>query len=507
MGSSPSKVPPQGSGASNATSSSESLDEKGFVRSQSATSPTAVSQPLATDGSISLSNVNAWESAAAADPKIQLARTILAHNNIKSTLTSRPAGVAIPHVFNHEVEFKVAPVTNQKSSGRCWLFATTNVIRHEVMKKLKLKEFQLSQSYLFFWDKLNKSNYYLELSIENADLPVDDRLVNFLANDLISDGGQWDMAVNLLETYGLVPQPVYPESFHSSASSPINTLLKLKLREHALTLRALSSSLKADHSISPESAISTLRAKKEELMQEIYTIMSATLGVPPKPDASFTWEYYTEDGKYAKWEGTPLQFYKAFTAKFSPAESFSLINDPRNEYGKLYTVDKLGNIWGGRPVLYVNTEIDDLKQAIVRSIKAGQPVFFGCDVGQFSDSGKGVGIMDTDYFEYEQAFNITLGLTKAQRLQTNESAMTHAMVISGVHVDEKTGRPVRFKVENSWGEDSGVQGYNVMSDKWFDQFVFQVVVHKSLATKEQVKIFESGERVVLPAWDPMGALA
>ncbi|KIK40972.1 hypothetical protein CY34DRAFT_107530 [Suillus luteus UH-Slu-Lm8-n1] len=503
MGSSASKVPAQPLNAA----SSESLDEKGFVRSQSATSTTAVSQPLATDGSISLSNVNAWESAAAADPKIQLARTILAHNNIKSTLTSRPAGVAIPHIFNHEVEFKVAPVTNQKSSGRCWLFATTNVIRHEVMKKLKLKEFQLSQSYLFFWDKLNKSNYYLELSIENADLPVDDRLVNFLANDLISDGGQWDMAVNLLETYGLVPQPVYPESFHSSASSPINSLLKLKLREHALTLRALSSSLKADDSVSPESVVSTLRAKKEELMQEIYTIMSATLGVPPKPDASFTWEYYTEDGKYAKWEGTPLQFYKAFTTKFSPAESFSLINDPRNEYGKLYTVDKLGNIWGGRPVLYVNTEIDDLKQAIVRSIKAGQPVFFGCDVGQFSDSGKGVGIMDTDYFEYEQAFNITLGLTKAQRLQTNESAMTHAMVISGVHVDEKTGRPVRFKVENSWGEDSGVQGYNVMSDKWFDQFVFQVVVHKSLATKEQVKIFESGERVVLPAWDPMGALA
>lgn len=507
MGSSVSKVPAQVSGTPNVTSSSESFDEKGFVRQQSSTSPAMASSPLGADGSISLSNVDAWESAATADPKIQLARTILAHSNIKSTLTSRPAGVAIPHVFNHELEFKAGPVTNQKSSGRCWLFATTNVIRHEVMKKLKLKEFQLSQSYLFFWDKLNKSNYYLELSIENADLPVDDRLVNFLADDLISDGGQWDMVVNLLETYGLVPQPIYPESFHSSASSPINNLLKMKLREHALTLRTLSSSLKANHNISPELVISTLRAKKEELMQEVYTIMSATLGVPPKPDVAFTWEYYTEDGKYAKWEGTPLQFYKDFTSKFSPAESFSLINDPRNEYGKLYTVDKLGNIWGGRPVLYVNTEIDDLKQAIVRSIKAGQPVFFGCDVGQFSDTGKDVGIMDTNYFAYEQAFNITLGLTKAQRLQTNESAMTHAMVISAVHVDEKTGRPVRFKVENSWGEDSGVHGHNVMSDKWFDEFVFQVVVHKSLATKEHVKIFESGEKVVLPAWDPMGALA
>ncbi|KAJ8589325.1 peptidase C1B, bleomycin hydrolase [Rhizopogon salebrosus TDB-379] len=496
MGSTTSKLSAQAA----ETRSSHSVDEKGFVRTHTQT-------PLTTDGSISLPNVDAWESAASADPKVQLARTILTHTNIKTTLTSRPAAVAIPHIFNNEVEFKSGPVTNQKSSGRCWLFATTNVIRYEVMKKLKLKEFQLSQSYLFFWDKLNKSNYYLELSIENADRPVDDRLVNFLANDLISDGGQWDMVVNLLETYGLVPQPVYPESYHSSLSGPINSLLKMKLREHALTLRALSASLRADPSISPELGLSTLRAKKEELMQEVYTVMTATLGIPPKPDASFTWEYYTEDGKYAKWEGTPLQFYKAFTTKYSPADSFSLINDPRNEYGKLYTVDKLGNIWGGRPVLYVNSEINELKQAIVRSIKAGQAVFFGCDVGQFSNSGKDVGIMDVDYFEYEQAFNITLGLTKAQRLQTNESAMTHAMVISGVHVDEKTGLPVRYKVENSWGDESGVKGYNVMSDKWFDQFVYQVVVHRSLATKDQVKTYESGEKVVLPAWDPMGALA
>ncbi|KAG1881456.1 peptidase C1B, bleomycin hydrolase [Suillus tomentosus] len=174
------------------------------------------------------------------------------------------------------------------------------------MKKLKLKEFQLSQSYLFFWDKLNKSDHYPELSIKNADLPVDNHLVNFFARDLSSDGGQWGMVFYLLETYGLVPQPIYPDSYHSNASSPINTVLKPKLREHAL--RALSSSLKADHSVSPESALSTLRVKKEGLMYKIYTIMSASLGVPPKPDAAFTWEHYTEDGKYAKWEDTPLQF-------------------------------------------------------------------------------------------------------------------------------------------------------------------------------------------------------
>ncbi|KAN0090884.1 Peptidase C1B, bleomycin hydrolase [Tylopilus felleus] len=499
MGSANSKVASQYSKP--ADRASKSIDEKTGVRD------TSLAVPKSGNGSIQLANVDAWESTAAADPKIQLSRTILSHNNIKTTLTSRVAQIAIPHVFNTEVDFKTGPVTNQKSSGRCWLFATTNVIRYEVMKKLKLSDFQCSQSYLFFWDKLNKSNYYLELSIENADRPVDDRLVNFLAKDLISDGGQWDMVVNLLETYGLVPQPVYPESFHSSASGPINTLLKTKLREHALTLRDLSTSLRADSTLSTDQVQATLRAKKEQLMQEVYTIMTATLGVPPKPDAPFTWEYYNEDGKYGKWEGTPLEFYRMFTTKYTPGECFSLINDPRNVYSQLYTVDKLGNIWGGRRVLYVNTTSDDLKAAIVRSIKAGQPVFFGCDVGQFSSSAKDIGIMDTAYHQYEQAFNISLSLTKAQRLETNESSMTHAMVISGVHVDEKTGNPVRFKVENSWGEESCYKGYMVMSDKWFDEFVYQVVVHRSFAPKELVKVFDAGNPVVLPAWDPMGALA
>ncbi|KAI6121526.1 peptidase C1B, bleomycin hydrolase [Pisolithus sp. B1] len=449
----------------------------------------------------SAQHTDAWESTASADPKIQLARTVLAHSNIKTTLTSRETRIAVPHVFSHEVEFRTGPVTNQKSSGRCWLFATTNVIRYEVMKKLKLKDFQCSQSYMFFWDKLNKSNYYLELSIENAHLPVDDRLTSLVT------GGQWDMVVNLLETYGLVPLPLYPESFHSSASSSLNKLLKLKLREHALTLRNLSATLRASSSFTSEQVSAMLRAKKEQLMQEVYTIMTATLGVPPKPDTPFTWEYYSEDGKYSKWEGTPLEFYKAFTTRYTPSECFSLINDPRNEYNKLYTVDKLGNVWGGRQVLYVNTGTTELKAAVVRSIKAGQPVFFGCDVNQFSDSSQDIGIMDLDYHQYQQAFNIQLSLTKAQRLQTNESSMTHAMVISGVHVDEKTGSPIRFKVENSWGEESGHKGYMVMSDKWFDEFVYQVVVHKSLAPKELVRVFESGDPTVLPAWDPMGALA
>lgn len=223
---------------------------------------------------------------------------------------------------------------------------------------------------MFFWDKLNKSNYYLELAIQNADLPIDDRLVNHLSNDLISDGGQYDMAVNLLMHYGVVPQSVYPESLHSSLSGPLNNLLKRRLREHALILRRLASHLK-DRNVVGVAALSALRVEKEKLMKEIYTVMAATLGAPPSPDGAFTWDYYTQDGKAATWTGTPKQFFESFASKpyhvrfcqacriiiianlryYQPKNNFSLINDPRNSYSTLYTVEKLGNVWGGRPIL------------------------------------------------------------------------------------------------------------------------------------------------------------
>jgi bleomycin hydrolase len=328
------------------------------------------------------------------------------------------------------------------------------------MKKLRLGDFQLSQNYLFFYDKLNKSNYYLELAIENANRPIDDRLISHLNGDLISDGGQFDMVVNLLgtdfrcmiasimlttaEQYGVVPQVIHPETLHSSLSGPVNSLLKTKLREHALILRKLTTSLRSESSLTEREILTTVRSKKEELLGEIYTIMAATFGAPPRPDAEFTWDYYDTDSKPHSWTGTPRAFYREFLDKAAnPADCFSLINDPRNAYNKCYTVDKLGNVWGGRPVLYVNTEIDNLKQAVVKMIKVGLPVFFGCDVGQSSDRFSGV--MDTALMEYETAFNIKLGLTKAERLLVGESSMTHAMVITAVHLDD-AGKPVRYKV-------------------------------------------------------------
>jgi len=340
-----------GAQPSKPTDASQDIVDEKFVDVAEAMSSLRVSTPLSSSGALTAHVLESWEGELSADPKTKLARTILTHSDIRQALASRDARIDDAHIFNHVLDFKTGPVTNQKSSGRCWLFATTNVLRYNIMKTLKLKDFQLSQSYLFFWDKLNKANYFLELSIEHADTPIDDRLVNHLSDDLISDGGQWDMAVNLIEQYGIVPQTIYPESLHSSLSSPLNALLKTKLREHSLILRDLSASLKVS-AVPQELAVATLRAKKEALMKEIYTIMTATLGVPPSTDKKFVFEYLDKDDKFGKWEGTPLEFAKEFATKPYPvSDSFSLINDPRNEYSKLYTVDKLGNIWGARPVL------------------------------------------------------------------------------------------------------------------------------------------------------------
>ncbi|KAK6224813.1 peptidase C1-like family protein [Colletotrichum tabaci] len=445
-----------------------------------------------------------WQSRFLSDPKNKLALTALSTADPRAVLASTPARLADPHVFNTRIPFEGAPMTNQRSSGRCWLFASTNVFRVALMRRHGLASFELSQSYLFFWDKLEKSNHFLEQVIDTAGEDLDGRLVQHLLGDIVSDGGQWDMVYNLVRKYGLVPQALYPDSWNAMNSGVLNSILKTKLREYALALRAQV------RSGSGSGSAHALSSAKDAMMREILSVLTLALGPPPDPRAEFTWSYLDKDGKARELTTTPAAFA---TDIYSPElritssvidSMVSLVHDPRHEPLTLLTVDRLGNVVGGRGVTYVNVDMATLKAACVAMIKAGLPVFFGSDVGKFSSSAAGV--MDLDLIDYELGFGVSLlGMDKASRLRTGESAMTHAMVLTAVHLDAD-GRSVRWRVQNSWGEGAGDKGWFVMTDAWMDEFVYQAVVDVRFLSKE-VRAVIGTEPTVLPLWDPMGSLA
>ena len=414
------------------------------------------------------------------------------------------AQVADQQVYNIQIPFEGGPITNQRQSGRCWLFASTNVFRVALMKKYSLESFELSQAYLFYWDKLEKANWFLEQVIDTAGEDLDGRLVQTLMGDITSDGGQWDMVYNLVDKYGLVPQALYPDSWNAKSSAVLNSVIKTKLREFALKLRKMA----RDSDPIPPAAWSSVKIR---MMREIQQILTILLGPPPKPTDAFKWQYNDTDGKAHELTITPKEFAKDisssdFRITSAVIESMvSLVHDPRHEALSLLSVSRLGNIVGGRGVNYINVDIDTLKSTCVKMLKAGLPIFFGCDVGQFSD--KTLGIMDVGLYDYELGLGAgLLSMTKAQRLLARESQMTHAMVLTAVHVDEQTGKPVRWRVQNSWGADAGDKGWFVMSDAWMDEFVYQAVVDPRFCSKE-VRDVVKKEPIVLPLWDPMGALA
>ncbi|KAL2016456.1 hypothetical protein VTK56DRAFT_3507 [Thermocarpiscus australiensis] len=454
---------------------------------------------------VPVSRMSEWQDALLKDPKNRLAISALSAANPRTVLTSRATKIAEQQVFNVKIPFEGGPITNQRQSGRCWLFASTNVFRIALMQKYGLDSFELSQAYLFFWDKLEKSNWFLEQIISTADMDLDSRLVQTLLREPLSDGGQWDMVYNLVTKYGLVPQTLYPDSFNASASSILNSIIFTKLREDALRLRTLLSQ--------PSTTAATLSAAKADMLKEIHAILTITLGPPPSPSEKFTWHFTDKTGKARTVRTDPRAFAtNIYSARFrvtaaTIADMVSLVHDPRHAPLSLLTVDRLGNVVGGRAVSYVNVDMATLKRACVAMLRdCGLPVFFGSDVGKFSDSRSG--IMDLALYDYELGFNVSLldGLDKAARLRTGESQMTHAMVLTGVHVDEESGRPVRWRVQNSWGTEAGEEGWFVMSDAWMDEFVYQAVVDPAVLSRE-VRDVLGREPVVLPLWDPMGSLA
>ena len=413
------------------------------------------------------------------------------HNGIHASLETRKSAVENTPVFS--LDLTKDKVTNQKASGRCWMFAALNTFRHKMISSFQLEDFELSQAHTFFWDKYEKSNWFLEQVIATADQELTSRKVAFLLQTPQQDGGQWDMVVSLFEKYGVVPKSVYPESISSSNSRELNTYLNKLLRQDAQILRDLI------HSGADSEAVAS---KKQALLQEIFNFLAMSLGLPPR---EFDFSYRDKDNQFHTESGlTPQSFYKKYV-DLQLDDYVSIINAPTTDkpYGKSYTVDMLGNVVGSRPVRYLNVPMDRLKELAIAQMKAGETVWFGSDVGQVSN--RKAGILATDVYDFEAGMDIYLTQDKAGRLDYAESLMTHAMVLTGVDLDE-AGQPRKWKVENSWGDKVGTDGYFVASDAWMDEYTYQIVVRKEFLTADELAAYEA-EPIVLAPWDPMGALA
>ena len=412
-------------------------------------------------------------------------------NGILSVSADYRSEVAMDRVFSIDID--TGKVADQKRSGRCWMFAALNTMRHSMREKLHMKDdFELSQNYTFFWDKLEKSNYFLENVLQTAELPTSDRKVAWLMQTPQQDGGQWDMLVALIQKYGVVPQTVMPESFNSSNSTEINKQLNLKLRKDAVELRELVAANKSDADI---------QKAKEKMLNEIYRMLAYTFGEPP---ANFDFEYRDTDNNYHRIENiTPQEFFKKYVG-WNLDDYVSIINAPTADkpFNHMYTVEMLGNVLGGRQVRHLNLDMQTFRKVAIEQLKHGESVWFGSDVGQESDRKKG--IMDTNLYHQDELFDVDFSMSKAERLDYGESMMTHAMVLTGV--DLVDDQPTKWKVENSWGDKVGEKGFFVMSDDWMEEFCYQIVVNKKYLPKDLQEILKE-EPTVLAPWDPMGALA
>ncbi len=426
-----------------------------------------------------------------------------AHTVAKNATTSAgvrkaarvPEGVAL-NPLTFDVEVKQGDRTNQQRSGRCWMFASLNTFRYRIIKKYNLSTFELSQAYPLFWDKMEKSNWFLENILDTLDEPLNGRLVSFLLTDPIGDGGQWDMFKSLVKKYGVVPKSAMPETANSCNTHEMDTYLTRYLRSAAKRLRETATA---------GESLESLREMKKEMMEDVYTLLVTCLGQPP---VSFEARLRDKDDNLAlSGTFTPQEFF-AETVDMNLDDYISIISAPTADkpFNHTYTVSRLGNVVEGGGVRYLNLEIPELKRLAVAQLKDNLPVWFGCDVAQ--SYLREEGIMDTRALDVDGLFGFPVegALDRAERLDYGESLMTHAMVLEGVNFDAE-GNTTLWKVENSWGKDHGRDGFDTISDPWFDEYVYQIVVDKKYLTPEQLKIFETEEATVLEPWDPMGSLA
>lgn len=423
--------------------------------------------------------------------KIALARNAATQVGIEAASLNREKIQHTSTAVSHRLDDWKA--TSQKKSGRCWLFSSLNFLRSRARESLGVKNFEFSQSYVFFWDKFERANWFLTDIIATSDEPVDGRLVQFLLGDVLGDGGQWDMAVSVYMKYGLVPKEVMPESEASTNSRPMNARLRAVLHIGALRLR---------EAIAAGASAEEIDTQRRKILADVWKILVVCLGEPP---VRFNWQWRDDEGNFHRdGEITPHEFYERHVG-VDLSEYICLVDDPRpeNPKGSMETVEHLGNVVGGRPIRYLNAPVEEIKRIAAAQIAAGEAVWFGADVSQPYD--RGLGFFVTGIHDYDGLFDVDFSSTKLERVRSGESAMDHAMLFTGVDLDE-AGQPRAWRVENSWGDEPGDSGFFTMDDQWFTDNVFEVVVPKS-ALPEDLAAAVDTEPIVLPAWDPMGTLA
>lgn len=395
-----------------------------------------------------------------------------------------------------DIEITQGDRTDQQRSGRCWMFASLNTMRFRTIKKYNLKTFELSQAYPLFWDKLEKSNWFLENVIDTLDEPRDGRLVSFLLTDPVGDGGQWDMFRALVKKYGVVPKEAMPDSACAKNTIEMDAYLTRYLRKCACELRGLHAK---------GASVDDLREKKNDMMRNVHQMLTICLGNPP---SSFHVNLRDKDDKLVlSGTFTPKEFFdKAVGMNLD--DFVSIISAPTADkpFGHVYTVDRLGNVVEAGGVRYLNLPPEDLKKLALAQLKDGLPVWFGCDVDQSYQQADGVMDLDAGDADGLFGFDVDKGFTKAERLDFGESLMTHAMVFEGVNLDAD-GKPTLWKVENSWGKDHGKNGFDSLTDGWFSEYVYQIVIDKKYLSDEQRHVYDTEQAHVLAPWDPMGALA
>ncbi len=426
----------------------------------------------------------------ASDPKNAIIRHALSRNPLSEVIYESSSFKDENPSFS--IEVKTMPACNQKASGRCWIFAGLNLLREIVNSKLDMAKFELSQNYISLFDKIEKANYALESIIALVDREHDDRLLSHILHEPVGDGGQWDMFVNLVKKYGLLPQSTFPETYQSNNTRELDMALNARIRRFASDAHKLYISGKSEE----------IRGIKDKAIKEIYTMFLNAFGLPPK---SFVFEYVDKKGVYHnEGEFTPLSFFEKYVG--SEIDHYqSIINSPTSDkpFYQTYTIDYLGNVVEGKNISHLNLPMERMKELIVAQLKDKRPVWFGSDVSFYRDR-QGIA-WDDKALDYTSALGFSLEFDKESMLDYWASAMNHAMLITGVNLD-KDDKPNRYKIENSWGEDNGVRGYYVMSSSWFDKFVYQAVIDKKYLTEEEKKALK-GEAIHLNPWDPMGTLA